>query len=57
MAGLNIWAMSALVAVFSFVTISIGFYIGRKYVASFLGNKATLVAGIFLILIGIYEFF
>jgi putative sporulation protein YtaF len=43
------------VAVFSFVLLGVSAYLGRRYAANALGDKATYVAGALLILIGIHQ--
>lgn len=55
MTGLSIFGMTLSVVFFSLVTIFFGVYLGKRYVSYYLGDKATIIAGILLILIGIYE--
>jgi Predicted membrane protein len=55
MSGINTFVMSGAVVVFSLATISAGAIIGRRYASRFLGEKATVISGILLLLIGIYQ--
>ncbi|MFB5189260.1 manganese efflux pump [Alicyclobacillus fastidiosus] len=54
---LNILYTSIFVGVFSFLLLWVGTFIGKKFAANRLGDHATIVAGILLILIGIEQFF
>lgn len=56
MTGINVLGITISVIFFSLLTISCGDYMGKQY-ASVLGDKSTLVAGIMLIVVGIYEIF
>lgn len=49
-----VWT-SLVVGVFSFVLLGLSEYLGRRYAAESLGDKATYVAGLLLILIGIHQ--
>lgn len=57
MAGVNIFVLTAAVVVFSIFTISFGALIGKRYAAQLLGNKATLISGLLLVAVGIYQIF
>ena len=57
MTGLNAIAITVTTILFSFLTIFLGLIIGRKCVSCFSGDKATILAGILLIIIGLYEVF
>lgn len=55
--GLNFFSLTVSVMFFSLLTIYIGVNVGKRYAATYLGDRATLVAGLILIVIGIYEAF
>lgn len=55
MVGLNVIGITLATIVFSFFTIYFGLLIGKKCVSRFRGDKAALIAGLLLIIIGIYE--
>ena len=55
MAGVNILVLTAAVTVFSLFTISIGALIGKRYATKLLGDRATLISGMILLLVGIYQ--
>jgi putative sporulation protein YtaF len=55
MTGLNVICLTISTMFFSLLTIATGVYTGEKYLNLHLGDKATLVAGILLMLIGIFE--
>jgi putative sporulation protein YtaF len=55
MAGVNIFVLTAAVIVFSLFTISFGALIGKRYAAQLLGDRATLISGLILLLVGIYQ--
>ncbi|PYG85818.1 putative sporulation protein YtaF [Ruminiclostridium sufflavum DSM 19573] len=57
MAGVNIYILTAAVIVFSFFTISFGAFIGRRYAAQLLGDRATLLSGLILLSVGTYQIF
>lgn len=46
---------SSLIGIFSFITICIGCYFGKKYAAEQLGKYANIVSGTLLILIGLHQ--
>jgi putative sporulation protein YtaF len=54
---ISIGYTSLSVGICSFVLLGISEYIGKRYVAKHLGSKATALAGILLILIGIHQLF
>lgn len=54
-AHIGVLGTSIGVAVFSYALLGVSAYIGRKYAAEWLGNKATIVAGLLLIAIGIHQ--
>jgi putative sporulation protein YtaF len=56
MLGLNIYAMTTAVFVTSIITIWLGIYMGKLGVRS-MGRSAGVLAGVLLILVGIYEIF
>ncbi len=55
MAGVNIAATTLLVLMLSFIMLSGGAVLGSSYAARWLGDKAGLVGGLLLIMIGIFE--
>lgn len=55
MTGINVFVLSGAVVVFSLITISLGAFIGRHYAAGLLGNKATVVSGLLLLAVGLYQ--
>lgn len=57
MTGVFVWSLSLSVMFFSFISISLGVYIGRKYASQHLGGRATVLAGLVLFLVGLYEIF
>jgi putative sporulation protein YtaF len=52
---LDVIATAFSMAVFSYATIWIGTWLGSRYGARWLGNKANIAAGILLILIGLHQ--
>lgn len=56
-AGLSITLTSLLTFLFSFLTIPIGYYVGKNFLSKILENKADMISGIIIILLAIYEFF
>ncbi|UOF92027.1 sporulation membrane protein YtaF [Fodinisporobacter ferrooxydans] len=54
---LNIFLTAFSVGIFSYVLFGISIYIGKTYVAGVFGNKATYIAGILLIFIGLHQLF
>lgn len=57
MTGLNVIGMTLSVILFSLLTIFLGVIVGKRYISCLLGDKATILAGILLLVIGIYEMF
>lgn len=57
MTGLSVIGMTLSVIIFSLLTITIGDYTGQRCASLYLGDRAALVAGILLIMVGIYEMF
>ncbi len=57
MAGVNIVVLTVAVIVFSIATISLGAAIGRRWAAKFIGDQATIISGILLIGVGLYQLF
>lgn len=55
--GLNIILTSIFTFIFSLTTIPIGYVLGKKYIPNALENKANLISGIIIILLGLYEMF
>lgn len=55
MTGISILGMTLSVMIFSFLTIFIGVHFGKKYVSNRIGDKGAAIAGILLLIIGIYE--
>lgn len=55
MVGINIFVLSLCVVVFSVITIWIGAYLGKRFASKFLGQNATLISGVLLFCVGIYE--
>lgn len=57
MAGLNPELTALLAMIISYISFEIGGKFGKSYVAKYLGDHASQLAGVILIGIGIYEFF
>jgi putative sporulation protein YtaF len=57
MTGISVWPLALSVMFFSLITISLGVYVGKKYASQHLGEKAAILAGLVLFLVGIYEMF
>jgi len=55
MTGVNVFILSAAVVVFSLFTISFGAFVGKRYAAKFLGDKATIISGLLLFAVGLYQ--
>ncbi|MEI4712074.1 manganese efflux pump [Bacillus cereus] len=51
--NLNLWLTATISGVFSFICISGFAYVGKRFLAEYLGKWATVIAGVLLILIGI----
>lgn len=52
---LNLWGTTCFVTVFSFILLGLSAYLGRRYAARALGDKATLIAGVLLLAIGVHQ--
>lgn len=52
---LDVWITSLFVSIFSYVLLGLSAMIGRRYAARTLGDHATLIAGLLLILIGVHQ--
>ncbi|MNO59074.1 manganese efflux pump MntP [compost metagenome] len=52
---LNVWGTSLSVGIFSYLLLAVCAGFGEKYAAEKLGNRATIVSGLLLILIGIHQ--
>jgi putative sporulation protein YtaF len=57
MTGVSVIGMTASIMLFSLITIFLGTTIGKRCFSGVLGDKATVLAGVLLIVIGIYEIF
>jgi putative sporulation protein YtaF len=57
MAGVNIFILSSAVVCFSLLTISMGALLGKKFASRFLGERAIIISGVILLLVGLYEIF
>lgn len=55
--GLSISLTCSLTLIFSLTAIPLGFIIGKKFLSSILENKAEIISGIIIILLGVYELF
>ncbi|ERI92820.1 putative sporulation protein YtaF [Clostridiales bacterium oral taxon 876 str. F0540] len=55
--GINIWITSLLTFIFSFVFIPLGIFLGQKYFSSLIGKFASILSGIIIICLAIYELF
>lgn len=55
--GLNIFIITIFTFIFSIITIYIGYILGDSYLSKILGKYATMVSGIVIIILGIYEIF
>jgi putative sporulation protein YtaF len=53
--GLPPWLLALATGLFSFATLFVGEHLGRRALGSWLGPKATIAAGVLLILIGIKD--
>lgn len=51
--NLNLWLTACISGAFSFICISGFAYVGKRFLAEYLGKWATIIAGVLLILIGI----
>lgn len=55
--GLSLTLTSLLTFIFSFLTIPIGYYIGKKFLSRILESNADIISGIIIILLALYQFF
>jgi len=55
MTGLSVIGMTLSVVLFSLITIFIGVRTGKKYFSRFIGDKGNVIAGLILVIIGIFE--
>lgn len=55
MTGVNILGLILSVMFFSLLTIGLGTHFGKKYASRYFGDKATVAAGILLLIVGLYE--
>lgn len=55
--GLNVAGLAWSVTLFSLLTIITGVQIGKRFASLLFGDRAPLVAGVILIIIGLYEIF
>lgn len=55
--GLSLTLTSLLTFVFSFLTIPIGYYVGKKFLSKILESNADMISGIIIILLAVYQFF
>lgn len=55
--GLNIYLTSVFTFFFSFICIIIGSAIGKSYFSKLFGKYSSLISGLIIILLGIYEIF
>jgi len=57
MNGLSPWLTSLAAGIFSFLLISFGVWVGKRYMADLLGDKIAIVSGAVLVVLGAWEFF
>lgn len=55
--GLNIVVIALFTFIFSIITITIGYILGNSYLSKIFGKYATLISGIIIIVLGLYEIF
>lgn len=55
--GINIMLASLLTFIMSFIFIPLGVYLGKRYLANFMGKFASILSGVIIILLGVYELF
>jgi putative Mn2+ efflux pump MntP len=53
---INVFETAFSIGFFSFLFLIVPALIGRKYLANWLGNGATVIAGILLIVVGLHQF-
>lgn len=52
---LDVWETTLFVTVFSYLLLGLTAFLGRRYAARALGDKATVIAGLLLIAIGVHQ--
>ncbi|WP_068615100.1 sporulation membrane protein YtaF [Paenibacillus tuaregi] len=52
---LNVWLTSLSVGIFSFILLALCSLFGERYAAEKLGDRATIISGVLLILIGLHQ--
>lgn len=52
---LNIWAISSISGLFSYICIGLSAFIGAKFAAQRLGQSASFISGVLLILVGLHQ--
>lgn len=57
MSGVNIIVLTVAVIIFSLMTISFGALVGKRYAAKLLGDRATIISGLLLLIVGLYQIF
>lgn len=55
--GLSLTLTSLITFVFSFLTIPVGYYIGKRFLSEVLESNADMISGIIIILLALYQFF
>ena len=56
-AGLNIVVTSLLTFVASILTITLGYFIGSRYLARVVNKRTTVISGLIIIILAVYELF
>ncbi|MCL6454524.1 MAG: manganese efflux pump [Alicyclobacillus sp.] len=56
MAHIGVWQTACGVGIFSYVLLGLCAYAGRRFAAERLGSRATVLAGVLLILVGLHQF-
>lgn len=55
MTGVNVLVLTVAVIIFSLITISFGAFVGKRYAARLLGDRSTIISGILLLVVGVYQ--
>jgi len=55
MVGVNISILTIAVIIFSLMSISFGALVGKHYAARLLGDRATIISGLLLLAVGVYQ--
>lgn len=55
--GLSILFTSTCTFIFSMVSVALGYYLGKKFLSDFLGKYTSIISGVIIIVLGIYELF